>query len=213
MLISTLFDEPIEFLAWAISFIICLSVHEFAHAYAAFKLGDDTAEQEGRLTLNPLSHLDIFGTITLLFIGFGWGKPVPYNPYNLKDRKWGGALISLAGPLSNFLMGVLGIIVFKFLLPFLQIPPNNMLVVFIYIFTILNFALMAFNLIPIPPLDGSKLLFAILPAKYNYIEDYLQKYGFVILLFLIIIQNGSGHSFISLLLKFVYSTVNRVLFL
>lgn len=146
-----LFDNPIALLSFAISLIIGLTIHEFAHAFIAEKLGDPTAKYQGRVTLNPLAHLDPFGSIMLLIAGFGWGKPVPVNPQYFSRPAIDELLVALAGPASNLIIAsVLGIIV-----QFNPIPViNELLVPVVFI----NVMLAVFNLIPIPPLDGSKML-------------------------------------------------------
>ncbi len=118
MLIQILFENPVLFLIIATAIIFALAIHEFFHAWMAYYLGDNTAKDQGRLTINPLVHLDPFGTLLLFIVGIGWGKPVPFNPHNLRDQKWGPALVALAGPASNFGMAVtLGLI-----LRFIEIP-------------------------------------------------------------------------------------------
>jgi Zn-dependent protease len=157
--------------------IISLTVHEFSHAYVAMKMGDPTAEQKGRLSLNPLVHLDPFGTLMILFFSFGWAKPVPINPYNFKDYKKGIILSSLAGPISNFLMAILGAFLYRF------IPASNLgLVLFVQTFIIINIFLGLFNLLPFPPLDGSRLLTVFIPPKYDHIANFLERYGFYFLI-------------------------------
>lgn len=178
------------FFAWACALVIAITVHEFSHALAADSLGDPTAKLQGRLTLNPLAHLDLFGTLLLLFAGFGWGKPVPFNPYNLRNRKFGPALISLAGPASNLVLVIVFSLILKFLYPLTGLGSDNALFYFFYTLILINAILMAFNLIPIPPLDGSKLLFAILPDSMDNIKETLQRYGFMILIFLVIFGGG-----------------------
>lgn len=160
-MLSMIFQNPILFLAWITSIVIAITAHEFFHAWTANILGDSTARDEGRLSLNPLAHLDPMGTILLLLIGFGWGKPVPFNPYNLRDQRWGPALVALAGPLSNLGMAIIGSLALNFVLETGSLVPKG-LEIFLNIFIYLNLILMVFNLIPIPPLDGSKVLFAIL---------------------------------------------------
>lgn len=117
MLISVLFSNPLAFLMIAVAILFALSLHEFFHAWAAFVLGDPTAQKEGRLTINPISHLDPLGTLLLFLVGIGWGKPVPFNPYNLKDQKWGPALVSLAGPASNLTVALLVGLTLRFIGP------------------------------------------------------------------------------------------------
>jgi len=153
--------------------IIAITFHEFAHAYAAYKLGDDTAKMQGRLNLNPLSHIDPVGIFLLIFAHFGWGKPVEINPRNF-DRKYsmekGEAIVSLAGPLMNFVLAIVFTIIYCVLLKFAPMSfylsqVGNVLVTIIYATIVVNIGLGVFNLIPVPPLDGSKIFRTILP--YN----------------------------------------------
>ncbi len=170
--------------------ILSVMLHEISHGYAAYILGDPTAKYAGRLTLNPLKHLDIFGSVilpvfTYLTGGFilGWAKPVPFNPYNLKNQKWGPAIVGIAGPLANFLI----VAIFGMLIRFsgnLTFLPGSIFRLSATI-TLLNIMLAVFNLIPIPPLDGSKLLFAVLPFRWQKIQFTLEKYSFVFLLIFI----------------------------
>ena len=131
-MINLLAQDPMLFFAAAAAIIIALTVHEFAHAAMAYSLGDPTAKEEGRLTLNPLAHLDLWGTILLFLAGFGWGKPVPFNPYNLKNQKWGPAYVSLAGPGSNLGMVIIFSLVLKFIYPAIGLGPENALFQFLY---------------------------------------------------------------------------------
>ena len=170
MLISTLFASPELFLVIVLAIIYALSIHEFSHALAATYLGDDTAKYQGRLSLNPLVHMEVFGTMMLLVAGFGWGKPVPINPYNLKWRRWGSAAVSLAGPLSNFISVAIFIVITKFVAAFL--PLDSLVFVFLFYLMLINLILGIFNVIPIPPLDGSKVLFAVLP---DHLDDFKRK--------------------------------------
>jgi len=164
--------------------IISIIIHEYSHAWAACQLGDNTAKYAGRLTLNPKAHVDLWGTILmplLLFFAsgfmFGYAKPVPYNPYNLRDQKWGPVWVAIAGPLSNFLLAF----VFAVLLKYVNV--GNELVLFFFQQIIrINVVLLVFNLVPIPPLDGSKVLYALLPPSANNIRIFLDRYGFMILL-------------------------------
>ncbi|MBU0671117.1 site-2 protease family protein, partial [Patescibacteria group bacterium] len=165
MIITELFQNPAYFLILALSVIYGITIHEFAHVYSAYLQGDNTGQANGRLTLNPIKHLDLFGTLAILFIGFGWGKPAPYNPYNLRYHKWGPALVSIAGPISNFASVLLFAVVLKLILVFSSLPLDNLLIVFLTILIYINLLLGIFNLIPIPPLDGSKILFTLIPIK------------------------------------------------
>jgi Zn-dependent protease len=170
---------------YAISLIISITVHEFAHAYAAYRLGDKTAEFHNRLNLNPLNHLDPIGTAMILFVGFGWGKPTPFNPWNLKKPRRDSALISIAGPISNFLMAIIGAILF-------HLTPENLIFKYAFFqnFTILNIALGLFNLVPIAPLDGFKVVGGILPRHLYHSWQQLEKYGFLFLLFFVFLGGG-----------------------
>lgn len=153
-----------------IALILSTVIHEVAHGYSALLLGDRTAELAGRLTLNPLKHLTLMGSVIVPIltsfagIGFGWAKPVPYNPHNLRAGKWGEPIVALVGPLSNLLLAV----VFAF---FLRFNPSNP---FFFIIIIVNCSLLVLNLIPIPPLDGSKLLFALIPQRFYSIRQVME---------------------------------------
>lgn len=207
MILSLLFQNPIMFFAWAVALVIAISVHEFSHAGMAYLLGDPTAKYQGRLTLNPLAHLDLWGTLLLLVVGFGWGKPVPFNPYNLRDQKFGPALVSIAGPLSNFVMVLFFGLFLKYLYPLLGLGEGNALFYFLYTLILINAILMVFNLIPIPPLDGSKLLFAFLPPSAEEVKIFLERWGFLILIGLIMFAgnlfSGLFHFVISLIDRFI----------
>lgn len=190
MILSLLFEQPLVFVGWAIAMVLAISFHEFAHALTATYLGDQTARLQGRLTVNPLSHLDPIGTVLMLTVGFGWGKPVPFNPYNLKFKRFGPALVALAGPLSNLLMLLVALLFYKFGYPLLDLAPENGLQVFLELFIMINLVLMVFNFVPIPPLDGSKGLFALLPASMENVRVFLQRYGMWILLGLLLFFPG-----------------------
>lgn len=180
--------------------IMSVVAHEFAHAYAAYKMGDDTAHLSGRLTLNPFKHLDIFGSILLpLFLviskaGFviGWAKPVPYNPNNIRDPKKGTIIISVVGILTNLAIAVVfGLLVRLYIstgMPIYAIDGFNLspILKISTIIVLVNIVLAIFNLIPIPPLDGSKLLFSLIPYKYRFVQNFLEQWGMFILLFFII---------------------------
>jgi Zn-dependent protease len=169
--------------------ILSVVVHEVAHGWAAYALGDPTAKLAGRLTLNPLPHLDPLGSVflpLLLFIThspilFGWAKPVPYNPYNLQAGRWGPAMVAVAGPVSNlFLAGIFSIII--------RLTMGAMPIAFFQLtalIVIINLGLALFNLIPIPPLDGSKILFALIPYRYRAIEEVLTRYQLFFVLLVI----------------------------
>lgn len=174
--------------------IFSIMIHEISHGAMALKLGDETAKRAGRLTLNPLKHLDPIGSFFLplfvfLFSGgrfiFGWAKPVPYDPRNLKNPKIGSGLIGAAGPLSNFLMAIIFGLFLRLLLPYQEILVVKTLISLFSIVVFINLLLGTFNLMPIPPLDGSGILFALLPESWRKIQQFLLQYGFFILLFFI----------------------------
>jgi Zn-dependent protease len=171
--------------------ILSVIIHEVSHGFAADWLGDPTPRTQGRLTLNPIPHLDLFGSIilpTLLVLsgtGFilGWAKPVHFNPFNLRDRKWGPAIVAAAGPISNLTIALIFGLIIRFAGP-MGITSEG----FLFIATgivFVNVLLAVFNLIPIPPLDGHHILFAALPAKYNAFKNFMFKYSLVFLLIII----------------------------
>ncbi|MEK7606383.1 MAG: site-2 protease family protein [Patescibacteria group bacterium] len=169
--------------------IMSVVVHEVAHGHMANYLGDPTARLQGRLTLNPLKHLDPVGSFAVPLITwfsggfvFGWAKPVPYNPYNLQKGRWSEAYVAIAGPLSNLLLAF----VFGLLVRFVPaVFPSSLIGVFALI-VLVNIGLAIFNLIPIPPLDGSKILFALLPPHLAHVRHFLERYGFVVVLFFVL---------------------------
>jgi len=174
-----------EALLLAIALLFSLSFHEAAHAFVADKLGDPTAKMLGRLTLNPLAHLDPMGTLLLLFAGIGWGKPVPFNPTYLKNPKRDSALISFAGPFSNFLLATLFSLLIRFS------GTSGFLGIFMYYMVFYNLLLGVFNLIPVHPLDGFKVVNGFLPENLSYQWLQIAPYGIWILL-LLILTNTSG---------------------
>ncbi len=166
--------------------VLALSLHEFAHGYAAYKMGDNTAKYQGRLTLNPLDHLDPIGTICLFLFRFGWAKPVPINPYNFRNRRLGVIVVSLAGPFMNFFVALLSGFIYVAIMRF---APAGVFTIFlsnvIYYCMMLNVGLMTFNLIPLPPLDGSKVLFEFLPYRYRETFYMVERYASLILMALL----------------------------
>lgn len=176
--------------------IMSIVVHEVSHGFMALWLGDKTAQYEGRLNFNPLKHLDPVGSVFVPMLGYlfggiiiGWAKPVPFNPYNLRNQRWGEALVALAGPLSNILLAI----IFSLLIR-LSISQGFATQSFIYLSSYLvfvNIVLCLFNLVPIPPLDGSKILFSIFPNGFRRLLAHLESYGFVLVLLFIFLFWGS----------------------
>lgn len=206
MNLTTVFSDPIGFVLFFVSLVICITIHEFAHAYVADKLGDPTAKLAGRVTLNPFSHLDPIGTLALVFFHFGWGRPVPFDPYNLKDPKRDSALISIAGPLSNLGLAVIISIV-------LHVFPIGQGLVgqFLVSLLVLNVGLAIFNLIPIHPLDGGKILIGLAPKEVaKEWDSILHNYGIFILL-LLFLPLYQGTSPLVMLLNPIISTILKVL--
>lgn len=169
--------------------LMSVVIHELAHGYAAYALGDPTAHLQGRLTLNPIKHLDWFGSVLVpafLIIAqspflLGWAKPVPFNPYNFKRmRRWGGALVAAAGPLSNVALALVTIALGKIIT--LLVPDPTIALQIIRMTVTLNIALALFNLMPVPPLDGHHILFAILPDRMNHIKNFMRKFSIVFFL-------------------------------
>jgi len=162
--------------------LICLTFHELAHGYTAYRLGDSTAKDMGRLTLNPIKHIDVFGLLMMLVAYFGWAKPVPVNMFNFKRPKWGMAITALAGPLSNLLLTVAVLLLMGLLAtPLAGSAAGTVVLVMMHRMAMLGVALAIFNMLPIPPLDGSKILFSLLPDRYYLILMKYEQYGMVLL--------------------------------
>jgi len=184
-----------QFIFSLIVLLFSVVIHEISHGYAALFLGDRTAEYAGRLTLNPIKHIDLVGTIILPVISlllpgsflFGWAKPVPYNPYNLRNQRWGEAIVAGAGPASNIMLAL----IFGFFIRFYLIP-NDLLVsgagVICQVIVAVNIVLAIFNLIPIPPLDGSKIISSVLPRGFMRVRQSMERFGFFgVIIFLLFI--------------------------
>lgn len=188
MLIELFLQNPLLALAWVVAIILALTVHEFAHALVGKWRGDDTAEQMGRLTLNPLAHLDPVGTLMLLFVGFGWAKPVPFDPRNLRNPAWDGVAIAFAGPLSNLFLAVLAAVAYRYV-DMMSFAEGSLLPIFLLLLIFTNLLLLFFNLLPVPPLDGSKMIDALLyRSGYEKIGIWLHTYGPRILLALVVVS-------------------------
>lgn len=181
--------EGVIILFTLIVLLFSIIIHEIAHGGVAYYLGDPTAKHAGRLTLNPLKHLDPFGSVILPFLLFfltagkgpifGWTKPVPINPYNFRDQKWGTLKVSIAGPLSNFLIALIFSLAIRFL------PLNLIFITLFSIIAFYNFAWGIFNLIPVSPLDGYHILFALLPQRFWRFKNFFKQYSFLFLLMFI----------------------------
>lgn len=205
-LLNVFFSNPIIGLFLITTFVMSLTIHEFFHAFVADKLGDPTSRMKGRLTLNPLAHLDPLGTLALLLAGFGWAKPVPVDTYNLDNPRRDMALIALAGPASNFVIAIIFALVYRFMG-----AENSLMGVMAAYVVGTNLVLGIFNFVPVAPLDGSKIILLFLPNQLAYeFEDFMHRYGFILLLGLIFPWFG-GVSPISMLIGPVISFAQNLL--
>lgn len=206
-MLSDLAINPLAFIFWIVALLIAITVHEFSHALAADRLGDPTPRLQGRLTLNPLAHLDPLGTIMLILVRFGWGKPVVFDPFNLRNPLRDGALISLAGPFSNLVTATAGALILKILTTFhLTLISNNVSSLLVAIAVallepviVLNVILAIFNLIPIHPLDGFKIVEGFLSKDMAKEWEQLEPYGLIFLLFLVLPIFGGTAPIVSLI--------------
>ena len=193
-------------LTYAVLIFVCLPFHEFAHAFAATRLGDATSKWHGRLSLNPMKHLDVMGTIMMLVCGFGYAKPVPVNSYNFRNPKRGMALTAFAGPLSNLLLAVVAVAAFRLVLLFsgvemMDVNGRMMLygeraeivkyahLLLVNVFASVNLSLAVFNLLPVPPLDGSRIFAVILPDRFVYVMERYQMYISFALMMILLTTN------------------------
>jgi len=178
--------------------LFCLTIHEYAHGLVALRLGDPTAKYAGRLTLNPFKHLDLIGTISLFLFRFGWAKPVPVNPSYFKNQKQGMMITSLAGPAANIIAAIgFGLIL---RLTDMVVTTTNFAIIILEMFVFFNLILGIFNLIPIPPLDGSKIIYYLLPQTMAYQYAQLERYGIFILFGIIILGQISGFSIFGMII-------------
>ncbi|HEV8649880.1 MAG TPA: site-2 protease family protein [Actinomycetes bacterium] len=199
-------DNPLLFVAFVLAVIVAITFHEFSHAAAGTLQGDDTAKSQGRLTLNPLSHLDPLGSIFLIVGGFGWGRPTPYNPARLRNQRVGTVLVALAGPTSNFLLAIASAVALRVALS-AGSDASSFTVNLLLIFIQFNVLLGIFNLLPIPPLDGSRLLTVFLPPSRHGIVDFLDRYGIFLLLGLLILAPGLLTPFVAELVRAILGLV------
>lgn len=192
-----------EYVLIGLSILIALVFHELAHGYISHKLGDPTPSRDGRLTLNPMAHLDLFGTICMVVFHFGWAKPVQINSQYYKNRKLGTVLVSLAGPCMNFILALIGTILIALL-------PETIFSLFLYYFVSINTSLGVFNLIPIPPLDGSKVLGAVLPEEIYFGYMRYEQYGMFLLM--ILLMTGVLTPILTVLVNFMFRLYDILLF-
>jgi Zn-dependent protease len=191
-MLSYLFSNPLIFVIYLFSLLVAIAIHEFSHAFAADHLGDPTPRLQGRLKLNPMAHVDGMGMLFLMLFGFGWGKPVEFDPYNLKNPRRDAAIISIAGPVSNLILAIiLSILLRLFILFDLNILTTIGFLIFIPVIRI-NVILAVFNLLPIHPLDGFKIVGGILPREKAHEWYSLQRYGIFFLLLMILPIGGSS---------------------
>lgn len=190
----------VKFGFFVVSVIIAITVHEFAHAWSAYKLGDQTANFHKRLNLNPLNHLDPIGTLFIFLVGFGWGKPTPFNPWNLKNPRRDSAIISISGPISNFLMAAAAAILFHLVPEGLKFKYD-----FLAMFVQLNILLGLFNLVPISPLDGFKVVGGLLPRSMYPTWAQTEQNGYLLLLFLVFFARDILFGFIAIPGRFLLS--------
>lgn len=204
-MLSMLFTNPIFFVIWAIGLVLALTIHEYAHAAAADRLGDPTPRAMGRLTLNPRAHLDPLGTILILVVGFGWGRPVEFDPYNLRNPRRDSALIALAGPASNILFAVILSLIMK--------TVSFPIVASLFPFLILmNISLAIFNLVPVFPLDGEKILKGFLPTELAVEYDNLMRQYGTLILIMLLLPIAGGTSPISALITPAINFFGKLLF-
>jgi Zn-dependent protease len=200
----------------AVMLLVAFPIHEFSHALAAYRLGDGTARLMGRLTLDPRAHFDPTGGLLLVIsvmftgFGFGWAKPTPYNPMNLQGGRWGEAIVAAAGPISNLVLAIAASVPLRYMtMTGMDVP---ILSAFLYLFVEINLVLMVFNLLPIPPLDGSKVLYAFLDPRTSWqVRAFLNQYGLVILLAAMLLPVFGGNTFVGLVFDELLAPLQHLL--
>lgn len=192
MILFQLFSNPGLVIVWLSALIVAITAHEFSHGLAAKFLGDDTAERAGRLTLNPLAHLDLVGSVMLLLVGFGWAKPVPINIASLQKGKLGRFIVSFAGIAANLLLAIIFISALKFIFLPTGLDATNYLIKFLTFLIYINTALFVFNLFPIAPLDGYRIFESFAPIAFRRVAPFLEQWGFLILLAVVFLTDIIG---------------------
>lgn len=203
------------FAGYLVAILLGITLHEFAHAYVAYRLGDLTPVRDGRVTINPLAHFDMFGTLLILLVGFGYGRPVLVNPLNFRmDRRWGMAIVAIAGPITNIIIATVFGLSLRILLATRDFNTPDALLITMQIFSIVvqvNLLLAVFNMIPFPPLDGSKVLLALLPGDLAYRVErfYIQtaQYGFILIMLLFYVGGNFLGGVISAPANLLYSLI------
>jgi len=204
-LIRLLTNDPLAFFILTIPLLYSVVIHEVAHGWVAYKMGDPTAKWLGRLSLNPLRHLDLVGTLMLFLVGFGWAKPVPVNFQNIPNQRKGLVFVSAAGVLANILIAFLALFIFRLF----GFTPKGLAAVTVYTLVQINITLASLNLIPIPPLDGSKILMGLAPASLRFLLMRLEPYGLFIMVGLL--YTGLLDSFIGFFRKLVILVIKLFL--
>jgi len=193
MILFALFsNNPILIIPWLTALLMAITIHEFAHGFAAYRLGDDTAYRNGRLSLNPLDHIDPFGALMLLLLGFGWAKPVPINIYKVGKGRWGMIIVSSAGVIINLSFAVFILFLLKFF-ALDHFAYNNLMITFFAFLVYINLALFIFNLIPIPPLDGYHIIEYFFPRVFMRFAPFIERWGTIVLLILVFGTNIIGY--------------------
>ncbi len=202
----------ITFLYTLPALLISLAIHEFAHAFVAYKLGDRSQKAMGRLTLHPFAHIDWMGFLCIALIGFGWGKPVMVDDRNFKNRSRDNMLVALAGPMSNLLLAILFTAIFKILIITGVADSFNITFIRMFYYAIaFNVVFAVFNMLPIPPFDGSKVLFFFLPNRYKDVMYTLEKYSFYIIL--IFVFTNLDSLIISPIINFILNIIDKIIFM
>jgi len=183
--------------------LICITIHELAHGFTAYKLSDRTAKDMGRLTLNPIKHIDPIGLLMMLVMRFGWAKPVPVDMRNFKHPKWYMAITALAGPVSNILLAIVFMMIFGLVFMSLTtVTAGTQLIEILYNTIYISIALAVFNMLPLPPLDGSKVLFSLLPEKTYYKLMHYERFGMIVLIVIVGLQMFLGINIFGLIIGY-----------